>query len=163
MRSSSVLSFLFSCRASPMAWGARGPAPRASSRRGPSYGIVLRAPTRFDGLAASGWHTVAATMRLLVEGGLSPAGRIIGAGRAELKWPRARCVPARSFSWSPRCSRSVPCDRRPTHGLVKVRTMTANQRGESTQVFVMNSLVPRRVPGRQADHEDARSLVPAGS
>ena len=33
----------------------------------------------FGGLAASGWHTAALTMRLLVESELKPAGGIIGA------------------------------------------------------------------------------------
>src|SRR2546429_1775393 len=37
--------------------------------------------TLFAGLAASGWHTAAITMRLLVESGLPLAGGIIGAGR----------------------------------------------------------------------------------
>jgi acyl dehydratase len=36
--------------------------------------------TLFGGLAASGWHTAAITMRLLVDGGAPIAGGIIGAG-----------------------------------------------------------------------------------
>jgi acyl dehydratase len=40
----------------------------------------------FSGLAASGWHTAAATMRLLDEGGLPFASGIVGAG-GELNWP----------------------------------------------------------------------------
>jgi acyl dehydratase len=42
----------------------------------------------FQGLAASGWHTAAITMRLLVESDFKPAGGIIGAGFDELRWPR---------------------------------------------------------------------------
>ena len=42
--------------------------------------------TLFGGLAASGWHTAAITMRLLV-GGLPLAGGIIGAG-GEITWPK---------------------------------------------------------------------------
>lgn len=34
----------------------------------------------FAGLAASGWHTAAMTMRLLVESEFTPAGGLIGAG-----------------------------------------------------------------------------------
>src|SRR6185369_17337284 len=41
----------------------------------------------FQGLAASGWHTAALTMRLLVSGGLPLAGGSIGAG-GEIAWPR---------------------------------------------------------------------------
>ena len=44
--------------------------------------------TVFRGLAASGWHTAAATMRLLVESDFKPAGGIVGAGFDELRWPR---------------------------------------------------------------------------
>ena len=40
------------------------------------------------GLAASGWHTAALTMRLLVESDLKPAGGIVGVGFDELRWPR---------------------------------------------------------------------------
>jgi acyl dehydratase len=36
--------------------------------------------TLFGGLAASGWHTAAISMRLLVQGGLPLAGGIIGSG-----------------------------------------------------------------------------------
>lgn len=43
--------------------------------------------TLFGGLAASGWHTAAVTMRLQVTSGLPIAGGIIGAG-GELSWPR---------------------------------------------------------------------------
>src|SRR5438034_11319641 len=44
--------------------------------------------TIFRGLAASGWHTAAVTMRLLVESDLKPAGGIVGAGADEFRWPR---------------------------------------------------------------------------
>jgi uncharacterized membrane protein YraQ (UPF0718 family) len=42
--------------------------------------------TLLSGLAASGWHTAAVTMRLLDEGGLPFASGIVGAG-GELNWP----------------------------------------------------------------------------
>src|SRR5574337_1119676 len=41
----------------------------------------------FGGLAASGWHTAALTMRLLVTEGAPIAGGLIGAG-TQLTWPR---------------------------------------------------------------------------
>jgi len=40
------------------------------------------------GLAASGWHTAAITMRLRVVSDLKPAGGIVGAGFDEFRWPR---------------------------------------------------------------------------
>src|SRR4051812_45142602 len=44
--------------------------------------------TLFKGLAASGWHTAALSMRLMVDGPLRPAGGLIGAGLDELRWPQ---------------------------------------------------------------------------
>src|ERR1700744_4652122 len=44
--------------------------------------------TFFHGLAASGWHTAALTMRLLVDSEVEPAGGIVGAGFEELRWPK---------------------------------------------------------------------------
>ena len=43
--------------------------------------------TLFGGLAASGWHTAAMTMRLLVQSDFKPAGGIVGAGFDEFRWP----------------------------------------------------------------------------
>ena len=43
----------------------------------------------FQGLAASGWHTAAITMRLIVDGEFKPAGGILGVGFDDLSWPRA--------------------------------------------------------------------------
>src|SRR3989442_1166620 len=44
--------------------------------------------TIFGGLAISGWHTAAVTMRLLVDCEFKPAGGIISLGLDELRWPR---------------------------------------------------------------------------
>src|SRR5258708_25238723 len=43
--------------------------------------------TLFGGLAASGWHTAAMTMKLLVDAGLPLKGGILGAG-GENAWPQ---------------------------------------------------------------------------
>src|SRR5262245_18423723 len=50
------------------------------------YGEAAKA-TLFGGLAASGWHTAAITMKLLVESGLPLSGGIIGSG-GEISWPK---------------------------------------------------------------------------
>ena len=97
----------------------------------------------FKGLAASGWHTAAMTMRLLVESELSPAGGIVGAGMDEFRWPRpvrpGDELRVESEVLEVRVSKS-----RPEQGLIKVRTTTLNQHGEPVQVFVGNLIVPRR-------------------
>jgi acyl dehydratase len=97
----------------------------------------------FGGLAASGWHTAALTMRLLVQGELRPAGGIIGAGADELRWPRP-VRPGDQIQVEAEVLEVRPSRSRPTHGLVKFRTTTSNQRMEPVQVLVMNLLVERR-------------------
>jgi acyl dehydratase len=101
--------------------------------------------TIFGGLAASGWHTAAMTMRLLTEGELKPAGGIIGLGFDEFRWPK----PVRAGD-ELRVESEIlevrPSKSRPDQGLVKVRTTTFNQNNEPVQVTVGNLLVPRR-PG----------------
>ena len=44
------------------------------------------AQTHFGRLSASGWHTAAITMRLMVESGIHVSGGLIGAG-CEVSWP----------------------------------------------------------------------------
>jgi acyl dehydratase len=99
--------------------------------------------TFFGGLAASGWHTAALTMRLLVEGDLRPAGGIIGARGEELRWPRA-VRPGDELEIETEVLEVRPSGSRPRHGFVKFRTTTLNQRQEPVQVLVMSLLVERR-------------------
>jgi acyl dehydratase len=99
--------------------------------------------TMFGGLAASGWHTMALTMRLLVDGGAPIAGGIIGAGAEELRWPRP-VRPGDELTVESEVLEIRPSRSRPTQGLMKMRSTTLNQNGEPVQVFVANLLVPRR-------------------
>src|SRR5262245_40594015 len=43
--------------------------------------------TIFGGLAASGWHTAALTMKLVLQSGFTPAGGLVGVG-FEGRWPK---------------------------------------------------------------------------
>ncbi len=99
--------------------------------------------TFFGGLAASGWHTAALTMRLLVDSDLRPAGGIIGARGEELTWPRA-VRPGDTLELDVEVLEVRSSGSRPRHGYVKVRTTTLNHRQEPVQVLVMNLLVERR-------------------
>lgn len=101
----------------------------------------------FGGLAASGWHTAAMTMRLLVESELRPAAGIIGAGFDEFRWPRP-VRPGDELHLEIEVLEVRPSKSRPEQGLVKIRTTTLNQDGEPVQVSVGNLIVPRRSPGR---------------
>ena len=99
--------------------------------------------TLFRGLAASGWHTAAVTMRLLVDSELKPAGGLVGAGLDELNWPRpvrpGDILHLRNEVLAVRLSKS-----RPGQGVIKVRTTTLNQNDEPVQVLVANLVVPAR-------------------
>src|SRR5438045_9710412 len=97
----------------------------------------------FRGLAASGWHTAALTMRLLVESELRPAGGIVGGGFDELRWPRP-VRPGDELHLESEILEVRPSKARPEQGLVKIRTTTKNQNGEPVQVSVGNLVVPRR-------------------
>ena len=99
----------------------------------------------FGGLAASGWHTAAVTMRLLVDSDLKVAGGTIGAGGEELRWPRpvrpGDVLRIEAEVVEMRASRS-----RPELGIVKIRLTTLNQRGEPVQISNPVLMVRRR-PG----------------
>ena len=95
------------------------------------------------GLAASGWHTAALTMRLLVESDLKPAGGIVGVGFDELRWPRP-VRPGDELRLESEVLEVRPSKTRSQQGLIKVRTTTLNQNGEAVQVLVSNLIVPRR-------------------
>ena len=97
----------------------------------------------FGGLAASGWHTAAMTMRLLVESDFKPAGGIVGAGFDEFRWPLP-VRPGDELHLDIEVLEVRPSKSRPTQGLIKVRTTTRNQKGEAVQVSVGNLVVPRR-------------------
>jgi acyl dehydratase len=99
--------------------------------------------TVFRGLAASGWHTAALTMRLLVESEIEPAGGIIGAGFDEFRWPRP-VRPGDELHIESEVLEVRPSKSRSNQGLIKVRTTTLNQNDEAVQVQIANLIVPRR-------------------
>lgn len=103
--------------------------------------------TIFGGLAASGWHTAALTMRLLVDGDLKPAGGIIGAGIEELRWPRP-VRPGDRLRVESEVLEVRPSKSRAEQGMIRVRSTTLNQSGEAVQVFVGNLVVQRRSPAQ---------------
>ena len=97
--------------------------------------------TLFGGLAASGWHTAAITMRLMV-GGVPLAGGIIGAG-GEINWPKPT-RPGDVLHVESEIVEVTPSRSRPDRGMVTVRSETLNQRGETVQVLTAKLIVPRR-------------------
>jgi acyl dehydratase len=98
--------------------------------------------TVFNGLAASGWHTAAITMRLNVESGPRLAGGIVGAG-AELSWP-APTRPGDVLQVESEVVEITPSRSRPDRGTIVLLSRTMNQRGEVVQILKARLVVPRR-------------------
>jgi acyl dehydratase len=98
--------------------------------------------TLFAGLAASGWHTAAITMRLMVDGGLPLAGGIIGAG-GQLAWPKPT-QPGDTLRVESEVMEITPSRSRSDRGTVVVRSQTRNQRDEVVQELTARLIVPRR-------------------
>lgn len=101
----------------------------------------------FGGLAASGWHTAALTMRLLVQS-LPFGSGVIGAG-TELAWPRPT-RPGDVLRVSTTVQEITPSRSKPDRGIVSCLTETVNHHGECVQRTTARLLVFRR-PGTSAD------------
>jgi acyl dehydratase len=103
----------------------------------------------FKELVASGWHTAAITMRLLVESGLPLAGGIIGAG-GEITWPRPT-RPGSVLHVESEVLELRPSKSRPDRGMATVRSETRDQDGEIVQVLIAKLVVPRRLSATTAE------------
>jgi acyl dehydratase len=97
----------------------------------------------FRGLAASGWHTAAVTMRLLV-GSLPFASGMIGLG-GEIAWPKPT-RPGDTLRVESEIIEIVRSRSKPNQGVVIVRSLTLNQNGDHVQAFTAKILVFKR-PG----------------
>ncbi|MEP6937912.1 MAG: MaoC family dehydratase [Chthoniobacterales bacterium] len=97
----------------------------------------------FAGLAASGWHTGAMSMRLFVTSPLNLAGGAVGLGVDELRWPRpvrpGDLLRLETEIMEVRTSRS-----KPDRGVIRIRNLTRNQKDETVQTFTASVLVLRR-------------------
>jgi acyl dehydratase len=99
----------------------------------------------FEGLVASGWHTAAITMKLMVETGLPIAGGIIGGG-GEISWPKAT-RPGSILHVESEVLELKQSKSRPDRGMAIIRNETKNQAGETVQVMTAKLVVPRRAAG----------------
>jgi acyl dehydratase len=99
--------------------------------------------TFFNGLAASGWHTAAITMRLNVESGPPIAGGIVGAG-GELSWP-APTRPGDTLHVESEVLEITPSRSRSDRGTIVLLSRTINQRGDVVQILKARLVVPRSV------------------
>jgi acyl dehydratase len=105
--------------------------------------------TIFKGLIASGWHTAAMTMRLFVRT-LNFTEGAIGLGVDELRWPKA-VRPGDVLTVETEIVDLRPSRSKPNYGIIRLRNVTTNQRGEIVQTMLASAMVPRRA--RAADHK----------
>jgi acyl dehydratase len=95
----------------------------------------------FGGLAASGWHTAAITMRLLVES--VPLGNgLIGAG-SELSWPFPT-RPGDELRVETLVLTITPSKSNPGKGLVTLQSTTLNQHDQAVQRLIGKLVVFNR-------------------
>jgi acyl dehydratase len=98
--------------------------------------------TIFKGLIASGWHTAAITMRLFVRT-LNFAEGAIGLGVDELRWPNV-VRPDDVLTVETEIVDVRPSRSRPGYGIIRLRNVTTNQRGDVVQTMLASAMVPRR-------------------
>jgi acyl dehydratase len=97
--------------------------------------------TVFKGLAASGWHTAALTMRMIVDG-VKLAGGAVGFG-GEISWP-GPTRPGDELSVECEILAITPSRSKPNQAVATLRTVTKNQKGETVQVLTTKNLVFKR-------------------
>jgi acyl dehydratase len=98
--------------------------------------------TVFGGLSASGWHTAAAAMRLLVSGGLPLGNGLIGLG-GEVAWPKPT-RPGDTLRVESEVIEILPSRSKPNQAVVKVKSTALNQDGEPVYTLSAKLLVFKR-------------------
>jgi acyl dehydratase len=97
----------------------------------------------FGGLAASGWHTAAIAMRLFTTGPLQFVGGAVGLGVDELRWPVA-VRPGDQLRLETEILEMRTSKSKPQNGIVRIRNVMTNQKGEVVLSYMANALVQRR-------------------
>ena len=101
--------------------------------------------TLFGQLVASGWHTAAVSMRLMVQGDMKLDGGVIGQAMESMRWPRP-VLPGDRLRVVSEVVELRPAPARPDRGLLVLRCRTYNQNGKVVQDMTATLLVARR-PG----------------
>ena len=103
---------------------------------------VAAEKTAFGGLAASGWHTAAISMRLTVE--IRPFGPhpLMGLGVEDLRWMQP-VRPGDVLHVEGEVVALTPSRTKP-QGIAKIKWTAYNQRGDAVYTFTPIGIVPRR-------------------
>ncbi|MCP5075548.1 MAG: MaoC family dehydratase [Rhodobacteraceae bacterium] len=96
----------------------------------------------FGGLCASGWHTCAMTMAMLVEN-MDKRGTSLGSpGIDNLRWLRP-VYPGDTLSVRMEVTDTIPSKSRPNIGIVVSTTTVINQDGKPVMEFISKGIFPR--------------------
>ncbi|MCX6949667.1 MAG: MaoC family dehydratase [Opitutae bacterium] len=104
---------------------------------------VAARTTLFGQLVASGWHTAAVSMRLMVQGEMALDGGVIGQGMENLRWPRP-VLPGDRLRVVTEVLGLKPAPARPAYGLLQLQCRTYNQAGKLVQDMTATLLIARR-------------------
>jgi acyl dehydratase len=99
----------------------------------------------FGGLIASGWHTAALSMRLLVENYLSDESSLGGAGADEIRWPHP-VRPGDTLRVRATVVESRRSLSRPDRGIIKTLAETVNQDGRTVMRLTAINFLRVRPP-----------------
>ncbi len=97
----------------------------------------------FGEQVASGWHTAAISMRLMVQGEMQVVGGVVGHVMEELRFPRP-VRPGDTLRVVQEVEAKEEFPGRPGHGRLKLRCRTYNQHGKIVQDLTAHLIVPRR-------------------
>ncbi len=98
--------------------------------------------TIFKGLVASGWHTAALSMSLIVKIDPQIAGGSVGLG-AEISWPQP-VRPGDTLHVESEVVALKSSHSSPHRGIVTIQNKTVNQKNEVVQILTSKLIVPRR-------------------
>ena len=102
------------------------------------------AKTHFGRLAASGWHTAAMTMAVIVKAmGAQPQASLGSPGVDELRWLRP-VYPGDRLTMSGTILEKTPSRSKPDLGSFRTRTVVTNQNGVDVMRFTSIVLIKRR-------------------
>lgn len=98
--------------------------------------------TAFGTHVASGWHTAALTMKMLVAAIPPMAGGMIGRTVENMTWPRP-VFPGDTLTYEGKILDMRPT-RNPERGIMRVQSLTRNQQGEVVMEMTCLVFAPRR-------------------
>lgn len=103
--------------------------------------------TFFGQLVASGWHTAAVAMRMLVDAVPKMKGGMVGRAIEKMNWPRA-VLPGDTLSLRVEILDLRTSERTPERGMARTRNIVVNQKGETVMDMEVVIFVPRRLSSK---------------